>query len=72
MMNDPMMMFAYAPDAKDILVSDLFAIMNGTKWPIMGGFNQIYASGVNSNMIVQTTAEFLKNYPTNLYLTRPY
>lgn len=65
------MMFAYA-DTKDILVSYVFAIMKDTKWPIMRGLNKVFAFGGNRNMIVLTTAEFLKNYPTYMYFTRPY
>jgi hypothetical protein len=40
LMNDPLMMFAHVqPPSSGTLESDTFLIINGTKWPIMGGLN---------------------------------
>jgi hypothetical protein len=55
-LNDPLMMFAHAqPPYSGTLESDTFLIINGTKWPIMGGLNQTSGAGVKSDMIVQAT-----------------
>lgn len=44
--NDPLMMFAHTSN-RGQLESDTFMIINGTKWPILGGLNQTYSMGVN-------------------------
>jgi hypothetical protein len=71
LVNDPLMMFAYTPN-KGQLESDTFMIINGTKWPIMGGMNQTSSMGVKQEMIAQTTESFLRNYPTGMYFDQPY
>ena len=46
LMNDPSMMFAHIDNPPSSLESDTYLIINGTKWPIMGGMNQTLNTGV--------------------------
>lgn len=71
-MNDPLMMFAHVqPPSSGTLESDTFLIINGTKWPIMGGMNQTSSTGVKSEMIAVASESFFNNYPTGMYLNQP-
>lgn len=71
LINDPLTMFAHTTN-KGQLEWDTFMIINGTKWPILGGMNQTLSMGVKEEMIAQTTESFLNNYPTGMYLDQPY
>lgn len=70
--NDLSMMFAHVDNGSATLESDTYMIINGTKWPIMGGMNQTLSTGVKEEMIAHTTVDFLKSYPTGMYLSIPY
>lgn len=71
-MNDPLMMFVKVESPSGTLESDTFLIINGTKWPIMGGMNQTLSTGVKIDVIAHASESFLKNYPTGMYLTYNY
>ena len=72
LMNDLTMMFAHVQSGAENLESDTFLIINGTKWPIMGGMNQTLSTGVKAEMVAMTTVAFLDSYPTGMYLSQPY
>lgn len=71
-MNDPLMMFVNVDSPSSSLESDTFLIINGTKWPIMGGMNQTLNTGVKKDVIAHASESFLNNYPTVMYLSYPY
>lgn len=71
-MNDPLMMFVNVYPPSSSLESDTFLIINGTKWPIMGGMNQTLSTGVKKDVIAHASESFLNNYPTGMYLSYPY
>ncbi len=52
LINDPALMFAQLKQGENSLESDMFMIINGTKWPIIGRMNQTLSSGVKAEQIV--------------------
>lgn len=71
-LNDPLMMFYRVSPPSPELESDMYLIINGTKWPILGASNHTAGHGVKPEMIAFGDASFLKNYPTGMYLPQPY
>ncbi len=66
---DPNLMVAYATDGVEFTH---FLLINGTKWPFLGGGNQTASWGIPNSKVIQTTMSFLNNYPTTYYLPSAY
>ena len=66
---DPNLMVAYATDGVEFTH---FLLINGTKWPFLGGGNQTASMGIPFSKVIQTNMAFLNNYPTTYYLPMPY
>jgi hypothetical protein len=52
-------MFAHNMNASSTLQFDTYLIINGSKWPIVGGLNHTASAGVKAEMIVEATLPFL-------------
>lgn len=48
-------MFAQFKAGENDLESDIFMIINGTRWPIVGRMNQTLSSGVKAEQIIYAT-----------------
>lgn len=68
---DPNAMIAHATDSADF-AQQYFLIINQTKWPLTGGYNQTNNFGISQDKIVHTTMSFLNNYPTTYYLPQNF